>query len=274
MILAGLLGREIQASRSPMLHEGEARALGFEMTYELLDFTARGLGDILEVVAAKGFCGVNVTFPFKQAIIPLLDELHDCAAAVGAVNTVAIRDGRFIGYNTDMVGFCASAKLGLSGARFNQVLQFGAGGAGAAVAHALMALGTGRLVIADIDSSRAEALCDRLNSIYQSGQATTGPVEQHSLHKFDGIVNASPMGMKSQPSPPFDTALISAHQWIADIVYFPLETRLLQDARARGCRLLNGSGMVIAQAAQAFEIMTGHSADIERMRQSFVSSLG
>lgn len=126
MIRSGLVGRSILASRSPDLHQGEGRALGLEVSYELFDFTARDLPDsaLAEVIGTlrdDGFAGFNVTYPFKQAIVPLLDELDESALAVGAVNTVAIREGRLIGYNTDMIGFRLSMEQGLPGARLERV---------------------------------------------------------------------------------------------------------------------------------------------------------
>lgn len=278
MIRSGLLGRSILASRSPWLHEQEARAQGFELTYELVDFTARGLddsalGETLAGLAADGFAGVNVTFPFKQAVIPLLDELAPSAAAVGAVNTVAMQGGRLVGHNTDMTGFGDSLVRGLPGAKLDRVLLLGAGGAGAAVATALLSRGVRLLDIADTDPARAGALAEQLNTQFGAGRAQVQSLDALDTAGSDGIVNATPMGMAANPAPPLDPALIEARHWVADIVYFPLETQLLRTARTRGCATLDGSGMVVAQAALAFEIITGHPADVDRMRQSFLDSL-
>ncbi|MFN3459173.1 MAG: shikimate dehydrogenase, partial [Novosphingobium sp.] len=156
MIRSGLLGRSILASRSPELHEKEAQAQGLDLSYELFDFTARGWADsdlpaVLKRLVAEGFSGFNVTYPFKQAVVPLLDELDDTALAVGAVNTVSIHDGRLIGYNTDMAGFRDSVIEGLPDAEMDNVVQLGAGGAGAAVANALLSLGVGALQLVDVD---------------------------------------------------------------------------------------------------------------------------
>lgn len=274
MLRTGLIGRSIKASRSPWLHEQEARAQGLELTYELFDFTERGLGDgdlgpLLHRLADEGYLGVNVTFPFKQAVIPLLDELADCARAVGAVNTVAMRDGRLIGYNTDKTGFQESVAEGLPDAALGAVLQLGAGGAGAAVANALLSLGTGRLKIADVDIGRAEALADRLNAEYGPGRVIARSIAAIDTSAIEGIVNTTPMGMAANPAPAIDPALISSRHWVADIVYFPLETQLLRIAREKGCRTLDGSGMVVGQAARAFEIFTGTKADKMRMARSF-----
>ncbi|RZF63069.1 shikimate dehydrogenase [Sphingomonas populi] len=278
MIRTGLVGRSIMASKSPWLHEQEGAAQGLDLTYDLIDFTQRGLADddlgaTIRALPAQGYAGVNVTFPFKQAVIPLLDGLAESAERVGAVNTIAIRDGKLIGHNTDMAGFAQNLASGLPDVAVGHVLQLGAGGAGAAVAIALLNSGVANLALADIDPTRASALCDRLAAVFGDRRASPYSMLDLPITKADGIVNATPLGMAAHPGAPIDTALLDARQWVADIVYFPLETELLRQARARGCRVLDGSGMVIAQAAIAFEIMTGHPAKLERMRASFLSGL-
>jgi shikimate dehydrogenase len=274
MLRSGLIGRAITASRSPWLHEQEARAQGLALSYELFDFTERGLDDaelgpLLRRLAGDGFCGVNITFPFKQAVIALLDELAESAAMVGAVNTVEMRDGRLIGHNTDMTGFRDGLTEGLPDSALDHVLQLGAGGAGSAVANALLALGAGTLTISDIDPARAQALAARLGDRFGAKRVVAANCADLATASIDGIVNATPMGMAGNPASPIAAELIAPRHWVADIVYFPLETELLRLARARGCRVLDGSGMAISQAALAFEIMTGHKADRGRMRRSF-----
>lgn len=274
MIRSGLVGRSILASRSPFLHESEAAAQGLELTYELFDFTARGLpdsalGDVLHDLRDKGFAGFNVTYPFKQAVPSLLDELAETAAAVGAVNTVAIRDGRLIGHNTDMAGFRDSVRTGLPGASLDHVVQVGAGGAGSAVASALLSLGTGLLEICDINTARAEALAAGLARHFGAGRVRASSVARIDFAGVDGIVNTTPIGMTATPGTPIDPDLITPRHWVADVIYFPLETELLRVAREKGCATMNGTGMVVGQAALAFEIITGHRADVERMKLAF-----
>lgn len=274
MIRSGLIGRSILSSRSPWLHEQEARALGLNLAYALIDFTDRGLRneDLPDTVARlrdEGFAGVNVTYPFKQAIIPLLDELADTARSVGAVNTVAMRDGRLIGHNTDMTGFRDSLSHGLPDARLGRVLQAGAGGAGAAVAYALLSSGVERLDLYDIDAGRAEPLAAQLRARYPGGEVVVRDTVEDDFAGIDGFVNATPIGMAATPGTPIPPERLSPHHWVADIVYFPLETALLRAARERGCATLDGRGMVVRQAAMAFEIMYGAKADISRMQRSF-----
>lgn len=274
MINSGLIGRSILASRSPWLHEQEARAQGLDLRYELFDFTDRGLGDdalapLLADLRSRQFAGVNVTYPFKQAIISLLDELAESAATVGAVNTVAMRDGRLIGHNTDMSGFRASFVEGLPDADLDHVLQFGAGGAGAAVASALLSLGVRLIEIHDVDHARSTLLVDRLQRRFGTDRAKVRSKDVTDIDGMSGIINTTPVGMDASPGSPIDPALLHPSMWVADIIYFPLQTALLRDAQARGCRTLNGGGMVVEQAAAAFEIITGYEADRQRMRRSF-----
>jgi shikimate dehydrogenase len=276
MYRTGLIGRSILASRSPWLHEQEAKAQGIELSYQLFDFTDRGLDDaelgpLLRGLAAEGFSGVNVTFPFKQAVIPLLDDLAESAEMVGAVNAVAMHEGRLTGHNTDMTGFRDSLDRGLPGRKQDRVLQLGAGGAGSAVANALLSLGAGYLEIADVDSCRSAGLATKLAQRFGTVRVGSRAMAQLDTSDIDGIVNTTPMGMAANPASAIAPDLIEPHHWVADIVYFPLETEMLRIARAKGCQVLDGSGMVVGQAALAFEIFTGHKADTARMHRIFLT---
>ncbi|WP_134591951.1 shikimate dehydrogenase, partial [Pseudomonas aeruginosa] len=175
-VLAGLIGAGIQASRTPALHEREGDAQGIRYLYRLIDLDPLGKSaDDLEFLLAAasdlGFTGLNVTFPCKQAIIPLLDDLSAEARGIGAVNTVVLRDGRRIGHNTDCLGFAEGFRRGLADAPRQRVVQMGAGGAGAAVAHALLAEGVERLALFDVDPARAQALADNLNQHFGAPRA-------------------------------------------------------------------------------------------------------
>lgn len=263
----GLVGRGIGLSRTPAMHEAEAAAQGYDCTYELLDKDAgidAELPEILERCERAGFCGLNVTFPFKQAVIPYLHQLSDAAQRIGAVNTIVFRDGKRFGHNTDFWGFSQSLQRGLPDVSLDTVLLIGAGGAGAAVAHALIDLEIGDLLITDKRNGAAETLAQaagpRASAVGHLAAAAAAA---------DGIINATPAGMASTPGMPIEPALIEARHWVADIVYFPLETELLKLARERGCRTLGGEGMAVFQAVRAFELFTGRPADANRMRETF-----
>lgn len=272
--LLGLIGAGIQASRTPGMHELEGDALGLRILYRTIDLERLGLGpealpELLRAAERMGFCGLNVTHPCKQAVLAHLDELAPDAAALGAVNTVVLREGRRIGHNTDAWGFREALVRGLPGAPLDRVVQLGAGGAGAAVAHALSSLGVGELLLYDVDSGRAEALAARLATHGGAGRILVAPDLGRALETASGLVNATPVGMAAYPGLPLPAALLRPDLWVADIVYFPLETELLRTARAIGCRTLDGAGMAVFQAVRAFELFTGRTPDAERMRRHF-----
>ena len=272
-IRTGLIGRGILASGSPFLHEQEGRALGLDLTYELIDFDARGWPDaalpaVLARLADSGHAGCNITYPFKQAVLPLIDVIDDSARLVGAVNTVVFREGRMFGHNTDMEGFRDSFRQHLGDVPRGRVLLLGAGGAGGAVATALLLEGVGELILFDADTARARSLAMRLGPDFPEAVITVSNSVREAAEGVDGIVNATPVGMASHPGTPLPPACLCARHWLADIIYFPRETELLRQARARGCRVMDGVGMVVGQAARAFTLMTGHPADAVRMAQS------
>ena len=273
-ILAGLIGSGIQASRTPALHEQEGDARGLRYLYRLIDLdplrlTVDALPDLLDAAELMQFTGLNITYPCKQAILPLLDDLSDEARGIGAVNTVVFKDGKRIGHNTDCLGFAEGFRRNLSDVLRQRVVQMGAGGAGAAVAHALLAEGVERLSIFDLDSSRAQDLVDNLALRFGSGRAQVGSHLESAMAEADGVVNTTPMGMAKLPGTPVPAALLRAELWVAEIVYFPLETELLRDARALGCRTLDGGNMAVFQAVKAFELFSGEVPDAQRMLAHF-----
>lgn len=275
-MLVGLLGSGIQMSRTPGMHEAEATARGIPFVYRLLDTDLMGtpspsLPDILRFAEYLGFSGLNVTFPFKQAILPLLDELSPAAREVDSVNTVVFRNGHRFGHNTDVWGFRENLRQGMHGAARRQVLLLGAGGAGAAVGYALLDSGVGRLVVSDTDGERAKTLVDRLSARFGTSRAAVGEDIAAAASASDGIVNATPVGMAKLPGMPLPADCIEPRHWIADIVYFPLETELLFHARKKGCRTLSGEGMAVFQAVRAFELFTGVQPDTDRMKAAFAA---
>ncbi|MFW2543238.1 shikimate dehydrogenase [Primorskyibacter sp. 2E107] len=262
----GLIGRGIQASRTPAMHIAAGQVLGFDYRYTLLDLdqmtTEPALCDLLDKAEAEGFAGLNITFPYKKQVMQHLHHLSDSARTVGAVNTVVFRDGERHGHNTDFWGFAEGMRQHLPGADMATTLLLGAGGAGGAVAHALKALGTQTLLIHDIDPKTADALAE------QTGGTPVTSLEAAS-RAATGVVNATPMGMAKLPGTAIPPDLLRADHWVTDIVYFPLETALLRAARAKGCRTLNGGGMALFQAVRAFELFTGTKPDPAVMRARF-----
>jgi shikimate dehydrogenase len=275
-VICGLIGSGIQASRTPAMHEREGAAQGLRHVYRLIDLERLGLGpeslpDLLTAAERMGFAGVNVTHPCKQAVLPLLHELSADARALGAVNTVVLRDGRRVGHNTDWWGFAEGFRRGLPGVSPGRALQLGAGGAGAAVGHALLTLGAECVTLFDIDGARAEGLAEALRVRFGPGRAGTATDLANAVAAADGIVNCTPVGMARYPGTPLPTQLLRPAQWVAEIVYFPLETKFLREARRIGCRTVDGGGMAVFQAVEAFRLFTGITPDAERMLRHFAS---
>ncbi|WP_328809313.1 shikimate dehydrogenase [Roseibium aggregatum] len=275
ILLAGLIGRGIARSRTPEMHMAEAFAQGLRGVYRIVDVDTlpeedQNLKAIVHAAETTGFNGLNVTYPFKMEVIPLLDELSPNAAAVGSVNTIVFRDGRRIGHNTDLWGFAESFRRNMDGAALDKVLLIGAGGAGVAVAHALADCGVAHLTIFDLDAARADQLARQVRDNRPGlTVGTTAALDETVTQGLTGIVNASPVGMAKTPGSPFPLGLLRPGIWVADIVYFPLETELLAGARKLGCRVLPGSGMAVFQAVRAFELFTGRPADPLRMKAAF-----
>ncbi len=272
-ILVGLIGANIQQSLSPALHEDAFAAIGMAGHYHLMDvdtLPGRTLEDLLAAARIAGFAGVNVTFPFKEAVIPLLDGVSDEARQIGAVNTVVIdASGRTTGHNTDRSGFRAAflEAFGQDAARDKAVLQLGAGGAGRAVAFALMDLGVAQLGIYDRDTDRARKLCADLG-------ARARPVDapEPAAASAAGIVNATPIGMQGHPGLPMTPDGVHAGQFVADVIYTPLETAFLKAAQARGAQTMGGAGMCVHQAADAFRHFSGRTPDIARLKRTFAAA--
>jgi shikimate dehydrogenase len=272
-VLAGLIGAGIEKSLTPAMHEGEAAAQGFAYVYRLIGLDGPGspepaLLDLLNAAERLGFNGLNITYPCKQMVIRHLHELSEDARELGAVNTVVFQGGRRVGYNTDWSGFVAGFKRDLPGAALNHVVLLGAGGAGSAVGHALLLLGAKQLTIVDTDREKSLALARALQTRFGPGRASSGEVED-AMRRADGLVNATPVGMATHPGVPLDPALLRASQWVTDIIYFPIETELLRHARRIGCRAVNGSGMAVFQAVEAFRLLSGHVAVASRMQSHF-----
>jgi shikimate dehydrogenase len=274
-LLVGLIGANIQGSLSPALQEDACVAAGIAGHYHLMDLDrlpGRRLDDLLTAARMAGFAGLNVTYPCKEAVIGLLDEIAPEARQIGAVNTVTFdRAGRATGHNTDRIGFRNSfaEALGRKAIDGKIALLIGAGGAGRAVAFALLDLGAKCLFVHDQDGARAAALVANLTAAMKRPCARVADDPRAALNEVAGVVNATPVGMLGIPGNPVPMDAVTARHWVVDVIYTPLETELIAGARAKGSAVLNGAGMCIHQAVEAFRLWTGRDADLERMRRTF-----
>jgi shikimate dehydrogenase len=272
-LLLGLIGSGLTASRTPEMHEREAACHGLHCLYQRIDLeiqtlTPSALPRLIDGAELMGFAGLNVTHPCKQAVLPLLTRVSDHAARLEAVNTVVFTDGQRIGHNTDWTAFRRAFEQGLPGASLREVVQLGAGGAGSATAYAALDMGAARVTVVDIDPRRAEALVARLGTVFPGRIHATDDLPA-ALRTANGLIHATPTGMASVPGLPLDRALLRPDLWIAEVVYFPVDTELLRAARSLGCRTLDGTDMAIYQAVEAFQLFTGLEADVARMRATF-----
>ena len=251
------------------MHELAADALGVRCHYQLIEVAGADqarLRALLDGVKSFGFSGVNVTFPYKEAVVPLLDELSEGARTIGAVNTIVVRQGRLVGYNTDATGFeRAVANLVTASCR-GPVALIGAGGVGKAIAFALANLGVAELAIFDSDQSKAAQLVAQLR-----GRLPVRIAEsvEDALQRAVGVINGTPVGMLPDRGSPIPDALLHRDLWVADAVYTPLWTPLLLAAKASGCEIMTGRELAIHQAADAFELFTGLKPSIVEIGNAF-----
>lgn len=276
-ILIGLIGAGIGGSLSPAMHEREGAKQGMTYIYRMVDLDElhldqADLPDLLLAAERMGFTGLNITHPCKQAVVALLDELSDAATKIGAVNTVVFSAGRRIGHNTDAWGFVESFSEEIADTHpCNRILLLGAGGAGTAIAHGLLTRYDCQLDIVESDPGRAREVRGRLEDVYGPGRVTLSENVAESIANADGVINATPVGMALHPGCPIDVGLLRPGRWVADIIYFPLDTVLVKAARKAGCTVMTGGGMAVYQAVRAFERFTGVRPDVQRMKAHFNS---
>lgn len=270
----GLVGAGIGASLTPAMQEREGRASGLSLTYRLVDTERLGLAEselaeVLSWAGRLGFDGLNITHPFKQSVVPLLDELSADARDLAAVNTVLFREGRMLGHNTDWSAYSRAFTSSLPEAVHDRAVVVGAGGAGVAVGYALLRQGSEHVAVYDTETERADRAAERLAWRFGDQRVSVAHDLSRALDTARGVVNATPSGMHGHPGSAVPADLLRDDLWVSDVVYFPLETELVATARARGCRVLPGGQMAVHQAAGAFEHFTGRSPDPARMTRHF-----
>lgn len=273
-LLLALVGQDISGSLTPAMQEREGDCHGLRISYRIIDAGVHRMGPedlpgILAWAERFGFDGLNITHPFKQAVIPLLDELSPDAADLGAVNTIVFDDGRRIGRNTDWWGYGRAFRAALPDAVTDKAVVVGAGGAGVAVGYALLEQGAEHVDLFDVDPQRAGACTARLAKRFGERRVAVADELAPALERAQGLVNATPVGMLGHEGVPVPEQLIRPALWVSDVVYFPLETELIRLARDRGCRVVPGGGMAVQQAVGAFEYFTGKVADASRMEAHF-----
>ena len=282
----GLIGRGLKHSISPQFQQAAFDNLGFDIRYELWDIEEGDLQTIVEGIRQPSKLGANVTIPYKEAVIPLLDEVDPDAGRIGAVNTIVNREGRLTGYNTDSTGFLrALRREGSFDPAGKKGVLLGAGGVARAAGCALVSAGVSSLAVTDIIPEKAQGLAADLERIaaHQRGQTAIIKVFSQDETGFDEavsgcdlVVNCTPMGMKHGPMEgrsALDSAGIPQRALVYDLVYNPIETQLLREARKAGAKTLGGLAMLVYQGAAAFELWTGEEAPADIMMQAAKKAL-
>ncbi len=267
--LLGLIGSPIGSSASPAMHEAAGDAVGVRCHYQLVDVADANtaeLARLLDGARGLGFAGVNVTFPYKEAVVGLLDALSASAEAIGAVNTVVMRDGRLVGHNTDASGFRRAIAPLVEDSGRGPVAVLGAGGVGKAIAFALAELAVAEIRLFDVDADKAAALAARIGG--RTPLALCRSVAE-ALDGAVGVVNGTPIGMAPNRDSPVPPKWLRADLFVADAVYSPLWTPLLVAAKAAGAKTMTGRDLAVFQAADAFELFIGVRPPTDAMAAAF-----
>lgn len=274
---AGVIGYPIGHSVSPAIHNAAFAALGIDARYEAWETAPEALAGRVASLRSDDAYGANVTVPHKQAVIPLMDTLSDIAQAAGAVNTIINRGGHLAGFNTDVAGF---ARALIRDAEFDptgrRCLVLGAGGAGRAVAFALLRSNALLVTLADAIDSRAVELARDIAAFCPIGSqalpaAWGGEEFRAALAAADLVVNATPLGMAGSEvagRSPLEGLPIRPEQLVFDLVYNPEETPLLATARAAGARAFGGLNMLVYQAAESFKLWTRVDPPVDVMLEA------
>lgn len=275
--ILAVIGDPVGQSLSPPMHNAAFQALGLPYRYRKIRVPPPGLGKFIRT-QAKRLAGFNSTLPHKEALIKYMDWVSPQAKLIGAVNTVVNRKGRLFGFNTDGDGFLASLReqAGFS-CRGKNIVLLGSGGAARSLAVAFLVSGADKLQVANRTPVKARRLCRQLAGRLKGAKLSAGPLEgpwfEKALQSADLIVNSTKVGLKNSRFEDFPWGKVRKKTLVSDIVYNPLITPFLREARRRGHPILTGEGMLIHQGALSFLLWTGQRPDTELMRRVVLSRL-
>ncbi|MFC1924135.1 shikimate dehydrogenase [Chloroflexota bacterium] len=277
--ITALIGYPLKHSISPIFQQAAFDYYVLEVRYEIWEIESSGLERAIDFLRQPSCLGANVTIPYKEAVIPLLDGLEGLAPNIGAVNTIVKKGSRLIGYNTDAGGFLRSLReKGGFDPKGKKVVMIGAGGVARAIGFMLVRSDVQSLAIFDIDLERTQKLASELKAegiiVLESDR---GAEFKDAVSSAELLVNCTPIGMKHSPSEslsPLAGELISPGSLVYDVVYNPVETPLLKEARSRGAHVVGGLSMLVYQGAEAFELWTGKEAPLDVMLKKAGEALG
>jgi shikimate dehydrogenase len=262
--ITGLFGYPVEHTLSPAMHNAAFNEMGLEYCYVPFLVHPEYLEDAVMAIRALNLSGVNVTVPHKEKVLPFLDEIHEEASFIGAVNTIVNSDGKLSGYNTDGRGFMQSLLEGGISIEGRNILIVGAGGASRAISYYLSQKAE-TLYLFDIDKEKLGKLVQDLKKIRNNVSSSD---DISNIEKYQIIINATPLGLKEKDPLPFATSLLRKEQTVCDLIY--KQTRLLEEASQKGCVTLNGLGMLLWQGVLAFELWTGKRPPVELMRNALI----
>ncbi|MCQ4086215.1 shikimate dehydrogenase [Saccharibacillus sp. JS10] len=270
----GVIGDPIAHSKSPIMHNAALRERGIAGDYTALHVKPHDLEEMISKMREEGYRGINVTIPHKEHVMPYLDELSEEARRIGAVNTIINDAGRLIGRNTDGIGYVRSLKEEAAGElQGRRIVVLGAGGAARGIIYALAAEQPQRITLLNRTVERAEALAREWSDLAEIS-ALPMTEAKTAIQDADLVINTTSIGMHPHTdSIPLDIEWLKGTEIVSDLIYNPLETRLLQSAKAKGCVAHGGLGMFVYQGAYAFEYWTGVSAPIEVMRNAVLADM-
>lgn len=276
--VCALIGYPVGHSLSPAMHNAAFQYLGLDYVYVAFNVPPGRLKDAVSGIRGLGIYGVNVTMPHKINVIKYLDELDEGARLAGSVNTILNRDEKLVGYTTDGLGALSALRHAGADPAGRKVVILGAGGASRSICFAL-ANYVRELVILNRTLERAVKLADELRRVFSSANVGAGPLSDSVLESVlkdaDILINATSVGMKPNvDETPVKRELLHGNLTVFDIVYEPLETRLLKEAKSVGARTVDGLWMLVYQGALSFEIWTGAKAPVEVMREAALKRLG
>ena len=259
-IKCGVIGHPVSHSKSPLIHNHWIAQYGLQGEYKAVEIAPENLKDGVQALMDEGYAGFNVTVPHKQEIFKLCDSVDDLAQSIGAVNTVVIRDGKLHGTNTDAFGFIQNVHMGAFGVDFTHrhAVVLGAGGAARAVVHGLIEAGAQKIILTNRTMEKAHEIAA------MNGMIEVAPWEKRNeiLSGAGFLVNTTSLGMKGKDKLEMDLSLLPKYATVCDIVYAPLMTGLLEQAKARGNQTVTGIGMLLHQARPAFEKWFGILPDV------------
>jgi shikimate dehydrogenase len=262
--LYGLVGFPVKHSLSPCMHNAAFSALKIKAKYKLFELQADRLQNFLSNLEKNNISGFNVTIPYKEKVLPYLNTRSFGVREIGAVNTVVVKDGKLKGFNTDFAGF--SRHLKVLKVKPRKVAIIGAGGAAKAVCFALGKNKAEEICVYDIDAYKSLGLVSQFKDVFsQTKFSAVARIDELNLHDKDLLINASPVGMRPDDPSLIEDKAIHKDLFVYDLIYNPIETKLMAQARERGARFSNGLGMLLYQGVLAFRHFTGKHAPVEVM---------